>query len=187
MNELLHIPDDRRASAYSPKQFWLGFRRFMGAWAIATLLLGGGSAVMSVLYVASSQQFEFDSELESLRKDGLVWALRLGTVTCSQFITTQIGINAENPDFEHEQRQVQDGTLQRTYQGTYLAYLRGEHWPKVLTLVRSVGENGQTSSVVRQNGWKLIVHYLGFSLLVGFLTAFSVEFFKHKRNPFLLP
>ena len=187
MSGLLDIPDDKRASSYSPEQFWFGFRRFIGAWAWATLLLGVGSACLAVLYVGSTTQFEFDSELERLRSNGLVWALRVGSASCSTISTTQIGINAENPEFEREQRRVRYGSLDRAYQGTYLAYFQGEHWPTVLTCVLTVGENGQVSATARQNGWKLIGHYLLFFMLVGFSGVIAVEFFNRKKMPFSFP
>lgn len=180
MNGSLHVPDDKRASAYS-------LRRFFGVWALTSFWMAVGSLFLGAVYVASTRPFEFDTELEHLRREGLVWALQLGSVSCSKLSTTQIGLNAENLDFEREQRQVWYGTLDRTYQGTYLAYFHGEHWPTVLTVVRSVGETGhQVSSAARQNGWKLIVHYLFFYVLMGFFGAVAIELFR-RRYPLVSP
>jgi len=125
------------------------------------------------------QASDFDSILQSLRKDGLVWAVRVGSASCSRrsvgVQSTTFGLNAENPDFKRTTSEVWNGTLERVYQATYVAHFAGSRRATVFTVYRSVGPNGEVSSGAWQNGSKPIVHYFLWSVLVGFLAVLFFE------------
>jgi hypothetical protein len=151
----------------------------LGAWVLFTFWLGLVPIFLGPVYYGFTKPSDFDTILQTLRRDGLVWAVRVGSASCSKLgigvLSSTFGLNAENPDFERGRIQVWDGRLERTYQATYLAYFRGSRWTTVFTVSRSVGPNGEVSLGVWQNGSKPIVHYLLWSVLAG---LFAVVFFE---------
>jgi len=154
-------------------------RRFFGAWALFTFWLGLVPLVIAPAYYGFTKPSDFDSILQSLRKDGLVWAVRVGSASCSRrsvgVQSTTFGLNAENPDFKRTTSEVWNGTLERVYQATYVAHFAGSRRATVFTVYRSVGPNGEVSSGAWQNGSKPIVHYFLWSVLVGFLAVLFFE------------
>ena len=157
-------------------------RRFFGAWALFTFWLGLVPGVVAPTYYAFTKPSDFDATLQTLRKDGLVWAVRVGSASCSRrgvgVQTLTFGLNAENPDFNRSTRDVWNGSLERTHQATYLASFRDSHWPTVFTAFRSVTTNGEISSGAFQNGSKPIKRFALYSVLFGFA---GVVFFEVVR------
>jgi|SRR5271154_4136528 len=154
-------------------------RRLLRAWVWFTCWLGLVPILIGPVYYGLTKPSDFDTTLQTLRRDGLVWAVRVGSASCSKLDigmqSSTFGLNAENPDFERGKTQVWNGRLEQTYQATYLAYFRGSRWPAVFTVCRSTWPNGEISSGVWQNGPEPIAHYLLWSVLIGF---FAVVFFE---------
>lgn len=157
-------------------------RRLLGAWALFTFWLGLVPILLGSVYYAFTKPSDFDTILQTLRRDGLVWAVRVGSASCSRRTlgvqSVTFGLNAENPDFKQSASEVWNGTLERTSQATYLASFRGSRWATVFTVYSSVGPNGEVSSGVWLNGSKPIAHYLLWSVLLG---LFAVVFFEVVR------
>ena len=156
-------------------------RRLLGAWALFTFWLGIAPILIAPTYYAVAKPSDFDAILQSLRRDGLVWAVRVGSASCSSrgvgVQSTNFGLNADNPDFKRGAGDVWNGTLERVYQATYVGYFAGRGFA-VFSVCRALGPNGEVSSGVWQNGSKPIAHYFLWSVLVGFL---AVVFFEVVR------
>lgn len=154
-------------------------RRFFGAWALFTFWLGLVPIVIAPAYYGFTKPSDFDPILQSLRREGLVWAVRVGSASCSSrrvgVQTTTFGLNAENHDFKRSAGEVWNGTLERAYQATYVAHFVGSRGATVFTVYRSVGPNGEVSSGAWQNGSKPIADYLLWSVLLGFIAVMFFE------------
>jgi len=160
----------------------LPWRRWLGAWALSTLWLGLFPVLVVTAYYGFTKPSDFAPTLQLLRAGGLVWAVRVGSASCSNIgigvQNSSFGVNAENPGFKEGRSGVWNGNLHGTYQATYLAWFRSAHWPAVFTLFRSVRTNGEISFGAWQNGSKPIANYLLYCVLFGVV---AVVFFEVVR------
>ena len=157
----------------------LPWRRWLGSWAIFALLFGFVPLLIGPVYYAIEKPSDFDPALKLLRADGLVWAVRVGSLSYSSpgigVYSSSFGLNAGNPGFEQGRNGVWKGTLHGTYQATYLAWFRSAHHPDIFTVFRNVKPNGEASFGTLRNGSKPISDYLLYSVL---LSAGAVVFFE---------
>jgi len=122
----------------------------------------------------------------------LVWAVRIGSQSVERnsigWSTNSIGINADGTEAQRHRLQVTDvGTLQATYQATYLARFHGTWFPVVATVFRDVTPEGKVSNSVELNGLSPLKSYSIFILTSSvFLFAFFelIHLFENrKRTP----
>ena len=158
------------------------WRRWVRAWAFLTFWLALLPGLVAATYYEFTKPSDFVPALQSLRADGLVWAVRVGSASCSRLgggtQSTSFGVNAENPSFLQGRKSVWNRTLESTYEATYLAWFRGALSPTVFTLFRSVTPSGEISYGAWQNGSKPFAHYVLYCVLLG---AVVVVFFEVVR------
>ncbi len=153
--------------------------RWSRTWVVITLFVGLVPILIAAGYYTIKSPNNFDPALRPLRADTSLWAVRIGSTSCSGRTNgvgcLTFGANAYNADFDAAQGQVWNGALQATYQATYLAWSRGTLSPTVFTVFRNVKPNGETMYGVRQNGARPIINYLWSSALVGVVGVLLFE------------
>lgn len=146
-------------------------RRWMNFWVLITTWMG----VLPLLFVASYYRIadseQFSPALVSLRKEKLVFAIRVGGAAYRRlsigYYSAAVGANAGNPVFDEGKIEVSNGSLASTYQGTYLTWFRGSRFPVVLTLAQKVSTDGAIAYSVHMNGTGPIMRYISYCLLAG--------------------
>src|SRR6266568_7314098 len=119
--------------------------RWSRTWVVITLFVGLVPILIAAGYYTIKSPNNFDPALRPLRADTSLWAVRIGSTSCSRRTngvgSLTFGANAYNADFDAAQGQVWNGALQATYQATYLAWSRGTLSPTVFTVFRALSEN----------------------------------------------
>jgi len=167
----------------------LSWRRWLLSWALLTFWLGLLVPLVAATYYGIKKPSDFDPALRSLRTGNVVWAVRVGSASCSNDMGVQtsssFGVNAENPGFQQDRNRVWSGDLHESHLATYLAWVRGAHWPVVFTLCRSVKPNGEISEIsygAWQNGSKPIARYLSYCVSAGLAAMVFLEVARVLQN-----
>ena len=161
------------------------WRRFLVSWAVWTFWLGLMIPLAVATYYGIKKPSDFDPALRQLRTHRLLWAVQVGSASCSSdmgiYTSSSFGVNAESPGFQQARGGVWSRRLRESHEATYLGWFRRAYWPTVFTLFRSVKPNGEVTYGAWENGSKPIAHYLFYCVIIGLVAMVIVEVTRFLR------